>query len=89
MQRNTIIKDLKYDKTAEVMLDVFENEVVKLVDYWFNGKQADERTKALGRYVLDSGIFGNAKQYNATEMAEFMGPLFVSVDKYNPCTSPK
>ena len=27
MQRNTIIKDLKYDKTVEIMLDVFEKEI--------------------------------------------------------------
>lgn len=68
LDREILDKRLKY-----CGLDVFENEIVKLVDYWFNGKQADERTKALGRYVLDSGIFGTAKQYNATEMAEFMG----------------
>ena len=54
-------------------LDIFENEIVKLVDYWFNDKQADENTKALGKYVLDSGIFGTAKQYDATEMVENMG----------------
>ena len=68
IDRKTLDKRLKY-----CGLDVFEKEVVKLVDYWFNDKPADENTKELGRFVLDSGIFGTAKQYNATEMAEFMG----------------
>lgn len=53
-------------------LDIFEKEVVKLVDYWFNGKSADIKTKSLAKYIFESGIFGRAEQMLATEMAEEM-----------------
>ena len=51
-------------------LYTFEREVIKLVDYWFNGKAADIKTGVLARYIFDSGIFGKAEQMFATEMAE-------------------
>ena len=53
-------------------LDIFEKEVAKLVDYWFNGKDADIKTKNLARYIFESGIFGKAEQAFAAEMAEDM-----------------
>ena len=54
-------------------LDTFNSEIIKLIDYWFCDKDADEKTKTLGRYVLESGIFGTTEQLKATEAAQNMG----------------
>ena len=56
-------------------LDIFEKEVLKLIDYWFDGKDATVKTKALAKYIFESGLFGNTKQHMATEMA-------TNVEKY-------
>lgn len=54
-------------------LDTFNSEIIKLIDSWFCGKDADDKTKTLGRYVLESGIFGTTEQLKATEVAQNMG----------------
>ena len=51
----------------------FNEQVLKLIDYWFNGKSADESTAQLARYVVSSGIFGNSEQFFATEVARNSG----------------
>lgn len=61
------------ERLKDCGLDTFEKEIVKLVDYWFNEKPGNEKTKELGRYVIESGLFGSLKQYKATEMTENMG----------------
>lgn len=71
--QNEIDRNILDERLKSCGLDTFEKEIVKLVDYWFNDKKADEQTIKLGRYVLESGIFGNLEQYTATEMAENIG----------------
>ena len=68
LDRKILDQKLKY-----CGLDIFEKETVKLIDYWFNGKDADGRTKFFGQYIFESGMFGTTKQYTETEMAENLG----------------
>ena len=51
-------------------LDKFDANVRALVDYWFNDKEADELTKKLADYIVQSGSFGTHKQLVALEMAQ-------------------
>ena len=51
-------------------LEKFDDSIRGLVDYWFNDKEADELTKKLADYIVDSGSFGTHKQLIAGEMAK-------------------
>lgn len=68
LDRNVLDKRLK-----DCGLDIFESEIVKLVDYWFCGKDANAKTVALARYIFESGLFGSNKQYFATELVTIVG----------------
>ena len=70
---NAFDRDILDQRLKYCGLYTFEREIAKLVDYWFNGKDADNRTKTLARYVFESGMFGNIEQYLATEMAANIG----------------
>ncbi len=69
MQRNTIIKDLKYDKTVEVMLDIFEKEIAisgeKIIKYRKN------YIEDLKNYLPEiySGLSGGREQISAVYVA--------------------
>ena len=71
----TIDREILNQRLKDCGLDIFENEIIKLVDYLFNGKDADAKTKALAKYVFESGLFGSTRQNMATEMA-------MNVEKY-------
>lgn len=70
MQRNTIIKDLKYDKTVEVMLDVFEKEIAvcgeKIIKYRKN------YIESLKNYLPEIyfGLSGGKEKISAAYVAE-------------------
>lgn len=70
MQRNTIIKDLKYDKTVEVMLDVFEKEIAvcgeKIIKYRKN------YIENLKNYLPEIyfGLSGGKEKISAVYVAE-------------------
>lgn len=70
MQRNTIIKDLKYDKTVEVMLDVFEKEIAclgeKIIKYRKN--YIEELKKFLPQ--IYSGLSGGKEKISAVYVAD-------------------
>lgn len=70
---DTLDRDILNERLKDCGLDIFEREIVKLVDYWFCGKDADIKTKALARYIFGSGLFGSNKQYFATELATIAG----------------
>ncbi|MBR4721057.1 MAG: nucleotidyltransferase family protein [Clostridia bacterium] len=72
---DTMDREILDQRLKDCELDIFEKEILKLVDYWFNGKDADAKTKALAKYIFESGLFGNSKQNMAMEMA-------TNVDKY-------
>ncbi len=71
--QNKMDRKLLDERLSACGLDKFEKEIGKLVDYWFNGKAADKETKELSRYVFESGIFGNKKQFKATELVNNQG----------------
>ena len=65
IDRETLDRRLK-----ECGLDIFEREVKKLTEYWFCGRDADNKTKAFAGYIFGSGLFGSTEQLLATEMSE-------------------
>ncbi|MBR4721056.1 MAG: nucleotidyltransferase family protein [Clostridia bacterium] len=70
---DTLDRNVLNQRLKDCGLDIFESEILKLVDYWFYGKDADEKTIALAKYIFEGGLFGSRKQYFATELAEFVG----------------
>lgn len=52
------------DRLSACGLCEFEKNVKKLVEYWFEDKDADEITLKLARYVFVSGTFGTDEQLN-------------------------
>ena len=71
MQRNTIIKDLKYDKTVEVMLDVFEKEIAvsgeKIIKYRKN--YIEQLKNHLS--PIYSGLSGGREEISAVYVAQY------------------
>ena len=47
----------------------FNQAILKLNDYWFNGTNAYPATLQLADYVVSSGIFGTYEQYISTDAA--------------------
>ncbi len=70
MQRNTIIKDLKYDKTVCVMLDVFEKEIAvsgeKIIKY--RKKYIEELKRFLPE--IYKGLSGGKEEISAVYVAD-------------------
>ena len=80
----TIDRKILDQRLKDCGLDIFEHEALKLVDYLFNGKDADAKTKTLAKYVFESGLFGNIRQHMTTEMAanvEKYGSVSMSIFK--------
>lgn len=46
----------------------FSKVIQKLAMYWFAGGQADESTLSIGRYIMNSGVFGKDSQQVANRM---------------------
>lgn len=53
-------------KKADLYL--FNNKILQLCDYWFEGKTADETILRLSSYILSSGNFGTYRQMISQEM---------------------
>lgn len=51
----------------------FENNVRNLCAYWFDGKEASEKTIELGMYIAASGDFGTYEQLLSSEFARNAG----------------
>ena len=51
----------------------FEQNVGKLVRYWFYGESAEEKIQKLGYYVFASGSFGTKKQLDAYFYSQYAG----------------
>ena len=80
----TIDRKILNQRLKDCGLDIFEKEILKLIDYLFDGKEADAKTKELAKYIFESGLFGNTKQNKATEMAanvERYGSVKMSIFK--------
>ena len=54
-------------------LTKFEENIRKLVRFWFEDETADELTKSLGNYIFLSGTFGTKKQLDAHFYAQDAG----------------
>lgn len=53
----------------------FEKNIKLLCDYWFNGKGAEGKIKAMSEYIALSGNFGTEEQLLAGEMAQNAGGM--------------
>ena len=71
--RDLIDKELLDERLREAGLLEFNDNILKLVGYWFSDKQADDNIKNLSAYVISSGNYGTYKQLISTEMGENSG----------------
>lgn len=70
---NLLDKELLKQRLKECGLYEFEQNCVKLCDYWFNDRAADGIIKEMAMYVGASGNFGTNEQLLAGEMANNAG----------------
>lgn len=66
-------KNILKERLSHCGLEQFEENIRKLVDFWFNDGPADELIKKLGNYVFLSGTFGTKKQLDAYFYAKNAG----------------
>ena len=71
--RDLIDKALLDERLREAGLSEFNDNVLKLVGYWFSDKPADDNIKNLSAYVISSGNYGTYKQLISTEIGENSG----------------
>ena len=64
--------DTKYmeDAFSRCSLSEFHKNLIRLMDYWFNGRPADDLVKDMALYVAGSGWNGSEEQWVAASISE-------------------
>ncbi len=70
---DTIDRKILNDRLELCGLSEFEQNVCKLVDYWFYNKSAEKTIQKLSYYVLVSGTFGTKQQLDAYFYSQYAG----------------
>ncbi len=68
--KDKLDRNLLNDRLKECGLYTFDKEILRLIDFWFNGENPSKKTIELSDYIFSSGVFGNMAQYLATEMGD-------------------
>lgn len=83
-----INKECNYDKKyveeelKKIGLEKFHSNVLKLIDFWFAGKEPDETVLNMNEFVFSSGAYGNFMNHAATE-------AMIGIEKYGSERSAK
>lgn len=65
--RDMLDVKLLNERLEEAGLAEFNENILKLVKFWFEGTEADEKIKKLSAYVIASGNYGTYRQLVGTE----------------------
>lgn len=65
--RETLDMKLLNERLKEAGLSEFNDNILKLINFWFEGAEADEKIKKLSEYIISSGNYGTHMQLISTE----------------------
>jgi len=71
------------ERLAQLGVSVFNQKLISLANYWFNGSDADEATKALGDFICDCNTFGATQNRVAGQIAS-KGKIKFMLDRVFP-----
>ena len=64
--------DWEYIHKELIKLNVYDfyKNIIKLGKVWFEGINSEEKIELLGRYILNSGLYGNMDNYGVKKLSE-------------------